>query len=139
MTVQDITRLIVLPAAYTESKKGAVLKPHPFYKLSGRMIDSVYATAVFIDSADNQLPFQSVLLGKKYREKEIRERRPGAALVGGRYLADSADRPCDTWDRDVIHFGNRPVDFLLDVTQTMLVFQYKKDGPPQIVKAFVSP
>lgn len=80
MTVQDITRLIVLPAAYTESKKGAVLKPHPFYKLSGRMIDYVYATAVFIDSADNQLPFQSVLLGKEYREKEIRERRPGAAL-----------------------------------------------------------
>src|SRR5699024_12750735 len=64
---------------------------------------------------------------------------PELRFVGGRYLADSADRPCDTWDRDVIHFGNRPVDFLLDVTQTMLVFQYKKYGLLQIVKSFVSP
>ena len=83
MTVQDITRLIVLPVIYTESKRCGANRTFLISFLAELSIlhcNHSFFVFCFSDSGHSQPQVQSALLDRAYRERNNSGRTSGAAF-----------------------------------------------------------
>ena len=141
MTVQDITRLIVLPVIYTESKRCGANRTFLISFLAELSIlhcNHSFFVFCFSDSGHSQPQVQSALLDRAYRERNNSGRTSGAAF----HLSMLWDRryglPLPRWIERHDCARQWAGRYFLDLAQTVLILKDEKDSLLQVIESFVT-